>query len=406
MSIELKLSRASRIYHPSEPLEGKIIVKSSSSISHYGVRLTVNGSVNLQIRGGSAGIIESLYGVVKPISILNKSTEVRPSGKIGLGTTETQYYDFKNGAAAALLMKEFNLKIPFSMFLRQPGKDNLERFYETFHGANISAQYLVTVDIIRGYLHKTLSATVEFIVESDKDDLLKRPVSPEMVIFYITQDTQRHPLLLELKSGGFRVTGKMSTQCSLSDPITGEVAVEASAVPIYSIDIHLLRVESILLGEKIVTETSLIQSTQASDGDVCHNMTLPIYVILPRLLTCPTILAGKGDIDYLGKSASWQLNFSGGGGLPLPLDLNLPSSNRLVLSEFLHTGVLKDINCVATESDPSSSYQVKREPQASASAVTVAFVGPTHHVPESSATASFLGLTALESLPLELVRTR
>ncbi|KAM3703069.1 hypothetical protein ACB098_04G067700 [Castanea mollissima] len=271
MSIELKLSRASRIYHPSEPLEGKIIVKSSSSISHYGVRLTVNGSVNLQIRGGSAGIIESLYGVVKPISILNKSTEVRPSGKIGSGTTE----------------------IPFSMFLRQPGKDNLERCFETFHGANISAQYLVTVDIIRGYLHKTLSATVEFIVESDKADLLERPVSPEMVIFYITQDTQRHPLLLELKSGGFRVTGKMSTQCSLSDPITGELTVEASAVPIYSIDIHLLRVESILLGEKIVTETSLIQSTQIADGDVCHNMTLPIYIILPRLLTCPTILAGR-----------------------------------------------------------------------------------------------------------------
>nr|POE92221.1 down syndrome critical region protein 3 like [Quercus suber] len=70
------------------------------------------------IRGGSAGIIESLYGVVKPISILNKSTEVRPSEKIGSGTTE----------------------IPFSMFLRQPGKDNLERSYETFHGANISAQ--------------------------------------------------------------------------------------------------------------------------------------------------------------------------------------------------------------------------------------------------------------------------
>ncbi|XP_075660697.1 uncharacterized protein LOC142630572 isoform X1 [Castanea sativa] len=276
MSIELKLSRASRIYHASEPLEGKIIVKSSSSISHYGVRLTVNGSVNLQIRGGSAGIIESLYGVVKPISILNKSTEVRPSGKIGSGTTE----------------------IPFSMFLRQPGKDNLERFFETFHGANISAQYLVTVDIIRGYLHKTLSATVEFIVESDKADLLERPVSPEMVIFYITQDTQRHPLLLELKSGGFRVTGKMSTQCSLSDPITGELTVEASAVPIYSIDIHLLRVESILLGEKIVTETSLIQSTQIADGDVCHNMTLPIYIILPRLLTCPTILAGPFSIEF------------------------------------------------------------------------------------------------------------
>ncbi|XP_059455669.1 uncharacterized protein LOC132185882 isoform X3 [Corylus avellana] len=276
MSIELKLSRANRIYRPSETLEGKIVVKSASSISHYGIRLTVSGSVSLQVRGGSAGVIESFYGVVKPISILNKSIQVRPSGKIGSGTTE----------------------ILFSMILRQPGEDNLERFYETFHGANISIQYLITVDIMRGYLHKALSTTMEFIVESDKADLLERPVSPEMVIFYITQDTQRHPLLHELKSGGFRVAGKMSSQCSLSDPITGELTVEASAVPICSIDIHLLRIESVLLGEKIVTETSLIQTTQIADGDVCRNMTLPIYVILPRLLSCPTILAGPFSIEF------------------------------------------------------------------------------------------------------------
>ncbi|KAE8124799.1 hypothetical protein FH972_019651 [Carpinus fangiana] len=147
MSIELKLSRANRIYRPSETLEGKIVVKSASSISHYGIRLTVSGTVSLQVRGGSAGVIESFYGVVKPISILNKSIQVRPSGKIGSGTTE----------------------MLFSMILRQPGEDNLERFYETFHGANISVQYLITVDIMRGYLHKALSTTMEFIVESDKD---------------------------------------------------------------------------------------------------------------------------------------------------------------------------------------------------------------------------------------------
>ena len=63
-------------------------------------------------------------------------------------------------------------------------------------------------------------------------------------------------------TGGFRVTGRMSTQCSLSDAISGELTVEGSAVPINSIDIHLLRVESILLGEKIITEQSLIQTTQ------------------------------------------------------------------------------------------------------------------------------------------------
>ncbi|KAM1129743.1 hypothetical protein ACFX13_040206 [Malus domestica] len=277
MSIELKLSRINRVYRPTELIEGKIVVKSSSSISHYGIRLAVNGSVNMQVRGGSAGVIESLVGVAKPISIVrNKIIEVRPSGKIASGTSE----------------------IPFSINIKQPGEKNLEKFYETFHGGNINIQYLLTVDISRGYLHKSLSTTMEFIVESDKADLLEQPVSPEMVLFYLTQDTQRHPLLPELKSGGFRVIGKMSTQCSLSDPIVGELTVEASAVPISSIDLHLLRVESILLGERIVTEQSLVQTTQIADGDVCRNMTMPIYVILPRLLTCPTVLAGPFSIEF------------------------------------------------------------------------------------------------------------
>ncbi|KAJ6295109.1 hypothetical protein OIU76_023079 [Salix suchowensis] len=244
--IVLKFFRSNRIYRPSEPVEGKIVINSPSSISHHGIRLSVTGSVSLQVRGGSAGVIESFYGVVKPITIVNKSIEVKPPGKIGSGTTE----------------------------------------------------YLFTVDIARGYLYKSLSATTEVIVESDKADVLERPVSPEMAIFCITQDTQRHPLLPEIKSGGFRVTGRISTLCSLLDPISGELTVETSAVPISSIDIHLLRVESVLVGEKIVTETSLIQTTQIADGDVCRNLTLPIYVILPRLLTCPSVFAGPFSIEF------------------------------------------------------------------------------------------------------------
>ncbi|GMP84582.1 hypothetical protein CsSME_00038050 [Camellia sinensis var. sinensis] len=70
MSAELKLSQSNRIFRPNEPLEGKIITKLPSSISHNGIRLTVNGSVTLQVHGGSAGVIESLYGVLKPIPIV------------------------------------------------------------------------------------------------------------------------------------------------------------------------------------------------------------------------------------------------------------------------------------------------------------------------------------------------
>lgn len=275
-ALEIKLSRPSRIYRPSEPLEGKIVVKSASSISHRGVRLAVNGSVITQVRGGAAGLVESIVGAVKPVVIVNRIIEVQPPGRIASGTTE----------------------IPFSVTLKQSGGDKRERFYETFHGANINIQYLLTADVTRGYLHKSLCATMEFILEADKAELLDQPASPEIVIFYITQDTQRHPLLPELKSGGFRVTGKMSIQCALSDPISGELIVETSAVPIRSVDIHILRIESFVFGDRIVTDTSLVQTTQIADGDVSRHMTLPIYVIPPRLLTCPTTSAGSFSIEF------------------------------------------------------------------------------------------------------------
>ncbi|CAI9295472.1 unnamed protein product [Lactuca saligna] len=274
MSVEIKLSRSNRTYRPHEPLQGKIITKFPSSVSHRGIHLTVNGSVNLQVRGGSAGLIESLYGVLKPIPILKKSIEVEPCGKISAGTTQ----------------------IPFSIILKHKEEDT--KFYETFHGANINIQYLLTVDVVRGYLHKSLSATVEFIIESELGGHPEKPVSPEMVFFYITQDTQRHSLLHELKSGGFKVSGRICTQCLVGDPLVGEVTVEASAVPIYSIDIHLLRVESIMVGEKIATETSVLQTTQIADGDVCRSICLPVYVILPRLLTCPTVFAGPFSVEF------------------------------------------------------------------------------------------------------------
>ncbi|KAI8019900.1 hypothetical protein LOK49_LG04G00439 [Camellia lanceoleosa] len=58
---------------------------------------------------------------------------------------------------------------------------------------------LVTIDVVRGYLHKSLFSTVEFIIESEKASLPNQPVSLELVIFYITQDTQRHSLLHELR---------------------------------------------------------------------------------------------------------------------------------------------------------------------------------------------------------------
>ncbi|KAH9305268.1 hypothetical protein KI387_009672, partial [Taxus chinensis] len=261
-----------------EFLGGTVLLNASTStpISHQGIRVTVDGRVNLQLRAGTIGVIESLYSSVKPLHIIKKTIEIRPAGKLNPGKTE----------------------IPFHMPLNVPEGGGPDGFYETYHGSNISIQYLITTDFLRGYLHNTLSATLEFIIESVKGHLYKAPLSPESVSFYITQDTQKHQLLPAVRAGGFRVTGMIATQCSLTEPVTGEIMVEASAVPIDSIDIQLLRVESIMVAEKFTVQTTEIQTTQVADGDVCRSMALPIYIIIPRLLTCPSLSNGMFSIEF------------------------------------------------------------------------------------------------------------
>lgn len=135
-------------------------------------------------------------------------------------------------------------------------------------------------------------------------------------------------------TGHFKITGKILTQCSLKDPITGDLTVETSAVPIESIDIQLRRVESILVGEKIITDTSVIQTTQVlsatmlwnvygnfwllrmktsavcqiADGDICRLVTLPIYVLIPRLLVCPSLSAGYDFFQLFLLPYVWMLH--------------------------------------------------------------------------------------------------
>lgn len=65
-----------------------------------------------------------------------------------------------------------------------------------------------------------------------------------------------------LIAGGFRISGKVATQCLLSETVTGDLTVDSSGVPILSIDIQLLRIESIAAGDRMATEKTDIQTTQ------------------------------------------------------------------------------------------------------------------------------------------------
>jgi hypothetical protein len=50
-----------------------------------------------------------------------------------------------------------------------------------------------------------------------------------------------------------------------------------------------VRVESIFIDGKFLKSASEIQNIQIGDGDINHQFILPIYMIFPRVFSCPTI---------------------------------------------------------------------------------------------------------------------
>jgi hypothetical protein len=273
MSLEIKLNRLDRVYRPPDVIDGMLVIDTPSSVSHQGVRLTATGTIMLQLSARQVGVFEALYTSVKPIELMHKVVDIQAAGKFPRGKTE----------------------VPFAISLETPKGGKL---FESFHGAYVNIQYLLTAELIRGYLQKQMSVIVEFMVEGNKEQIPRLPFESTVVNFYITQDTQKHMIAPVLRSGGFKITGRVVTLCSLSEYVTGELTVEHSAVPVSSIDIQLLRVESVAAGDRMATETSEIQTTQVADGDICRGLAVPIYMVLPRLLTCPTLSAGAFSLEF------------------------------------------------------------------------------------------------------------
>jgi hypothetical protein len=125
-----------------EKIQGTIVVSSKSDISHNGIALVMEGSVNLQLSAKSVGLFEAFYNSLKPVQLINTTLEVAPSGKLPAGTTE----------------------LPFELPLK--AKDGL-KLYETYHGVFVNIQYTLKVDMQRPMLAKTLTKTIEFIMENE-----------------------------------------------------------------------------------------------------------------------------------------------------------------------------------------------------------------------------------------------
>ncbi|GFO07993.1 Down syndrome critical region protein 3 homolog [Plakobranchus ocellatus] len=122
-------------------------------------------------------------------------------------------------------------EIPFELPLKpKPGKT----LYETYHGVFVNIQYLIKVEMKRSLLNKDLQKQTEFIIEY-------------------------------------------------------KLVIESCEAPIKSIEIQLVRVETCGCAEGYAKDATEIQNIQIAEGDVVRNMPIPLYMVFPRLFTCPSL---------------------------------------------------------------------------------------------------------------------
>ncbi|KAK7086293.1 Down syndrome critical region protein 3 [Halocaridina rubra] len=271
LSIEIQLKRPSRIYYEGDIVSGVLLLDSKSEARHDGITLSMEGVASLQLSPKSAGLIESIVNSSKPISLVSSSIEISKSGKIPSGQTE----------------------IPFEMPLKAKGSKTL---YETYHGVYVTVQYSLRCDIRRSLLAKDVTKAQEFIVEHKPDLTVTIPRKP--VTFEIRPETLQN-VRDRARIPHFIVRGHLDSDVfSLSKALTGELTVCECERGINSIELQLVRVETCGSAEINTKEASEIQNIQIGDGDVCRGISIPVYMIFPRLFTCITTCAPNFKLEF------------------------------------------------------------------------------------------------------------
>nr|XP_061801749.1 vacuolar protein sorting-associated protein 26C-like isoform X4 [Nerophis lumbriciformis] len=126
----------------------------------------------------------------------------------------------------------------------------------------------------------------------------KSHVGTTPVNFTITPDTLQN--VRERSSlPKFLIRGHLdNTTCIINRPLTGELMVESSDVPIKSIELQLVRVETCGCAEGYARDATEIQNIQIAEGDVCRGLPIPIYMVFPRLFTCPTLETTNFKVEF------------------------------------------------------------------------------------------------------------
>ncbi|CAM9092610.1 unnamed protein product [Ectocarpus fasciculatus] len=272
-SIEVKLKRIDRVYHPNDKVEGTVVVNAFKGWSHQGIKMNIDGNVLTNSVNTGIGIIDNLASTARPHPIMREEILIAPPGTLPHGVSEIPFQFALTGSAGQSLL-------------------------ESYHGVFINVVYVIKVNCDRGVMKKDVAREIEFIIEVP----MKKNMDQEPGDFEISPDVLENVGNLDPSSfPRFKIVGKVHRyNCPISQPFTGEILVEHSDAAIRSLELQLVRLETILGdGHSVVLrEATEVQLIQIGDGDVCRNMAIPMYMVFPRLYSCPSLITNSFKIEF------------------------------------------------------------------------------------------------------------
>ena len=174
-------------------------------------------------------------------------------------------------------------ELPFQLSIESESNNNNEnnvRLFETYHGVKINIDYFIGAEIKRSGIlaSNVVTKPQEFFVENKTQKSEKTEEKEELTKyeFVMTPETLRKKKKKKTKTNEDNSTKEISdfcirghldlTRCRLSDPLVGIVVVERSDRPIKSLELQLLRVESVCAdetnGPPTLREKSEVQNIQ------------------------------------------------------------------------------------------------------------------------------------------------
>lgn len=219
----------------------------------------------------NVGIFEAFYNSVKPIQLFNIHHEIASSGKLPIGNTEIPF--------------------EFPMICTKDPK----KLYETYHGVFVNVTYFIKCDVKRSFLAKSIQKVQQFIIQYKP---IPKPQGNE-INFSISPDTLLKTAKERISVPRFLITGRLdATDCCVTKPFTGHITVQHVEVGIKSIEIQLVRVETCGCAEGYSRDATEIQNIQIAEGNICTKLQIPIYMIFPRLFTCPTLITKNFKVEF------------------------------------------------------------------------------------------------------------